>query len=40
VHKISLSITGEGRSKAYSIDVIPNKEIELEKDKLINIERK
>jgi hypothetical protein len=40
VHKISLSITGEGKSKAYNIDVIPNKEIELEKDKLKNIRKK
>ena len=40
VHKISLSITGEGRSKVYNIDVVPNKEIELEKDKLKNIRKK
>ncbi len=40
VHKISLSITGEGKNKAYNIDVIPNKEIELEKDKLKNIRKK
>ena len=40
VHKISLSITGEGKSKAYSIDVVPDKEIELEKDKLKNIRKK
>lgn len=36
VHKISLSIAGEGRGKTYSIDVTPTKEIKLEKDKLKN----
>ena len=40
VHKISLSIAGEGRSKTYSIDATPDKEIKLEKDKLINIRKK
>ena len=40
VHKISLSISGKGRSKAYSIDATPDKEIKLEKDKLINIRKK
>lgn len=40
VHKISLSTTGEGRSKIYSIDATPDKEIKLEKDKLINIRKK
>ena len=40
VHKISLSITGEGRGKTYSIDATPDKEIKLEKDKLINIRKK
>ena len=36
VHKISLSITGESRSKVYSIDATPSKEIKLEKDRLRN----
>ncbi len=40
VHKISLSVSGKGRSKAYSIDATPIKEIELEKDKLISIRKK
>ena len=40
VHKISLSVSGKGRSKAYSIDATPIKEIELEKDKLKNIRKK
>ena len=40
VHKISLSTTGEGRSRTYSIDATPDKEIKLEKDKLINIRKK
>ena len=40
VHKISLSISGKGRSKIYSIDATPDKEIKLEKDKLINIRKK
>ena len=40
VHKISLSISGKGRSKAYSIDATPIKEIELEKDRLISIRKK
>ena len=40
VHKISLSVSGKGRSKAYSIDAIPIEEIELEKDKLISIRKK
>ena len=40
VHKISLSVSGEGRSKVYSIDATPSKEIELEKDKLKTIRKK
>ena len=40
VHKISLSVSGKGRSKTYSIDATPTKEIELEKDKLISIRKK
>ena len=40
VHKISLSVSGKGRSKTYSIDATPIKEIELEKDKLISIRKK
>ena len=40
VHKISLSVSGKGRSKVYSIDVTPIKEIKLEKDKLKNIRKK
>ena len=39
VHKISLSVSGKGRSKTYSIDATPTKEIELEKDKLISIRK-
>ena len=39
VHKISLSISGEGKSKTYGIDVSPTKEIKLEKDKLISIRK-
>ena len=39
VHKISLSVSGKGRSKTYSIDATPIKEIELEKDKLISIRK-
>ena len=39
VHKISLSVSGKGRSKVYSIDVTPIKEIKLEKDKLISIRK-
>ena len=40
VHKISLNISGKGRSKSYSIDATPDREIGLEKDKLINIRKK
>lgn len=40
VHKISLSISGEDRSKAYGIDATPTKEIKLKKDKLISIRKK
>lgn len=40
IHKISLSVTGEGKDKTYSIDVTPSEEIKLEKDKLINIRKK
>ena len=40
VHKISLSISGKGRSKTYGIDVTPDKEIKLEKDKLISVRKK
>ena len=40
VHKISLSVSGKGRSKAYIVDATPIKEIELEKDKLKNIRKK
>lgn len=40
VHKISLSVSGKGRSKAYNIDITPIKEIKPEKDKLISIRKK
>ena len=40
VHKISLSVSGKGRSKAYNINVTPIKEIKPEKDKLISIRKK
>ena len=39
VHKISLSISGESRSKTYNIDATPSKEIKLEKDKLISMRK-
>ena len=39
VHKISLNITEEGKSKTYSIDATPSKEIKLEKDRLRNIRK-
>ena len=40
VHKVSLSISGKGRSKSYSIDATPDKEIKLDKDKLMSIRKK
>ena len=39
VHKISLSVSGKGRSKTYSIDATPIKEMKLEKDKIISIRK-
>ena len=40
VNKISLNVSGKGRSKAYNINVTPIKEIKPEKDKLISIRKK